>query len=104
MKRLKRLLPIPKKKPRLPEPKLDETSPRSIFQSALAKEDLDADELVTVLRAIDSLREKPEEHPSTTMFVVDRETLKSLIQLGFTTKYEAIMMAANVVVNNHIKK
>ncbi len=104
MRHLKRLFSDPKNKFKTPEPKLDGASPRTIFQSAIGRKNLDADELVTVLKAIDSLREKPEAKTSTTKFVVDRETLKALIQLAFTTKYEAILIAANVVINNHVKK
>ncbi|MBU0527796.1 hypothetical protein KKE92_04905 [Candidatus Micrarchaeota archaeon] len=104
MKRLKRLLPGIKNKFKIPEPKLDGTSPRTIFQSAIGRERLDSEELVDILRAIDSLRETPEAHSSTTRFVVDGETLDALIKLAFTTKYEMIMIAANVVINNHVKE
>jgi len=104
MKHLRLGLSRLKKKFKPPEPKLDERNPRTIFRSAMQKKSLDADELLTVLQAIDSLREKGDAHTSTIKFVVDKETLKALVQLAFTTKYESILMAANVVINNKTKE
>lgn len=88
-----------------PWPKIDETSPLTVFTTARElerlKEKLKPEHITTVVKAIDSLHEP---RAGSTRFVVDEETFQALEALSATTKYQIIKIAANVVSINRLPK
>jgi hypothetical protein len=74
--------------------KLDETSPLTVFRTAKEKGTLKPEELTTIVKAIDSLREQK---AGSSKFVLDEETFEALESLSAATDYDVIKMAAQVV-------
>jgi hypothetical protein len=82
-------------KSKVPGPsKLDETSPLTVFRTAKEKGILKPEELTTIVKAIDSLREQK---AGSSKFVLDDETFEALESLSAATDYDVIKMAAQVV-------
>ena len=92
MKKLFRL--VSRRPDALTPAKLDMTSPLTVFRSAKEKGVLQPDELTSVVKAIDSLREHK---AGSSSFVLDDETFEALESLSAATDYDVIKMAAQVV-------
>lgn len=74
--------------------KLDMTSPLTVFRTAKEKGTLKPEELTTIVKAIDSLREQK---AGSSKFVLDDETFEALESLSAATDYDVIKMAAQVI-------